>query len=478
MKIKEDVVDEKVSSIKSSEALAHEDRLNLIVDNILDSYNKKTKDREFNAIFAVSQKTKDNPTGFIHDYYKLFKQKIKERKLDFKVATIFTYNPTENFDEQEKHSQELLNDYMDDYNKMFGTNFSTETMGEYHRDVCKRMKTREIDLLLVINMFLTGFDSKMLNTLYVDKNLEYHGLLQAFSRTNRIYNAHKSHGNIVCYRPLHENVDEAIALFSDNSPSEDILLPPYDDLVKQFNEDLEKLRELFESAEEVYELQSEKQKKNFVEGFKKLIKTRNKLDTFLEFTFDDLNISEQEYDDFVGAYLNIKEGIVPDTGDGGTSILDDINFELDLLRTDKINVDYILELLETTNLKNKNKKREEIVRMMKNTVSLRSKIKLMEKFIDSKLDNILEGELNVKEEWDTFIQEERKESICNLIEEEDLIEGVAREIISEYEFSEKIDDDLIEESFKDKSLLFGDKIDKIERVKTKILEIFEVFDFE
>ena len=235
---------------------------------------------------------------------------------------------------------------------------------------------------------------------------------------------------------------------------------------------------MFESAEEVYELQSEKQKKNFVEGFRELIKTRNQLDTYLKFTFDDLDITEQEYDDFVGAYLNIKDSIVTEPGDEGKSILDDIDFKLDLLRTDKINVDYILELLETTNLINKGKKREEVVRMMKNTVSLRSKIKLMEKFIDTKLDNILEEELNVKEEWDTFIQEERRESICKLIDEEGLIEEIAREIIKDYQYYEKIDDDVIEESFMDKTLLFAEKDDKIERVKAKILEIFEVFDFK
>ena len=202
------------------------------------------------------------------------------------------------------------------------------------------------------------------------------------------------------------------------------------------------------------------------------------MDTYLKFTFDDLDITEQEYDDFVGAYLNIKDSIVTEPGDEGKSILDDIDFKLDLLRTDKINVDYILELLETTNLINKNKKREEVVRMMKNTVSLRSKIKLMEKFIDTKLDNILEEELNVKEEWDTFIQDERRESICKLIDEEDLIEEVAREIIKDYQYYDKIDDDVIEESFIDKTLLFAEKDDKIERVKAKILEIFEVFDFK
>ena len=478
MKSKEDIVDEKVRSIKINEALAHKDRLNLIVDHILDSYNVKTKDREFNAIFAVSQKTKDNPNGFIHDYYRLLKEKINERDLDLKVATIFTYDPNENFDDQEKHSQELLDEYMSDYNKMFGTNFDTETMGEYHRDVCKRMKSREIDLLLVINMFLTGFDSKKLNTLYVDKNLEYHGLLQAFSRTNRIYNAHKSHGNIVSYRPIQDDVDKAIALFSNNSPSEDILLPSYEDLVKRFNEDLERLYGLVKSAIEVYNLQSEKKKKSFVEGFKKLMRTKNKLDTFVEFTFDDLNIDEQEYEDFIGAYLNIKDSIDTGTGGGGVSILDDIDFELDLLRSDKINVDYILDLLENINITtNYEKERERIVRMMENTVNLRSKIKLMEKFMDFELEHIRNEDLNIKEEFDSFIQNERRQSICDLIDEEQLYEEVTREILSEYEFSEKIDDELIKKSFDTSNLGYKAKRDKVKRIKEEILDIFDTFDF-
>ena len=478
MKTKEDIVDEKVYSIKINEALAHKDRLNLIVDHILDSYNAKTKDREFNAIFAVSQKTKDNPNGFIHDYYKLLKDKISERNLDLKVATIFTYDPNENFDDREKHSQELLDEYMSDYNKMFGTNFDTETMGEYHRDICKRMKSREIDLLLVINMFLTGFDSKKLNTLYVDKNLEYHGLLQAFSRTNRIYNARKSHGNIVCYRPIQEDVEKAIALFSNNSPSEDILLPAYKSLVKKFNEDLERLYELVQSAKEVYELQSEKQKKNFILGFKRLMRTKNKLDTFAEFTFDDLNIERQEYEDFTGAYLNIKDSLDDgENGPGGVSILNDIDFELDLLQTDKINVDYILELLENINITNNyEKEKEKIVKMMQNSVNLRSKIKLMEKFMDFELNHIRNEDLNIREEFDKFLEEERRQAICDLIDEEELIEEVTREILKEYNFSEKIDEDLIEESFKDKSLLFADKLDKIDKVKSELLEIFDLFE--
>jgi len=476
LKMKEGIVDKEVSSIKINEAYAHPTRLNMIVDHILDSYDAKTKDREFNAIFAVSQKTKDNPSGFIHDYYKLFKEKIAERKLDFKLATIFTYAPNENLDEKEKHSQELLDEYMADYNAMFGTNFDTETMREYHRDICKRMKSREIDLLMVINMFLTGFDSKLLNTLYVDKNLEYHGLLQAFSRTNRICNPRKSHGNIVCYRPLHEEVDKAIALFSQGD-SGDVILPSYEDLVKLFNSDLKKLYQLVKTAQEVYQLQSEKQKESFINGFKKLIKTKNKLDTFEEFTFDDLDITQQEYEDFTGAYLNFS-GSGGTGGIPGESILNDIDFELDLLKTDKINVDYILELLENINITdNFEKEKGKIVRMMQNTVHLRSKIKLMEKFMDYQLAEIRDNDLNIKDEFDRFVQNERRQAICDLIDEEQLSEEITREILSEYEFADKIDEDLIESAFKDKKLKFLDKIDKIERVKSEILEIFDMFDF-
>ena len=479
LKIKDSVIDEEVPSIKINEAYAAEERLNIVVDHILDSYNAKTKDREFNAIFAVSQKTKDNPTGFIHDYYRLFKKKINERKLDFKIATIFTYDPNENFDDREKHSQELLDEYMADYNEMFGTNFDTETMGEYHRDICKRMKSREIDLLLVINMFLTGFDSKLLNTLYVDKNLEYHGLLQAFSRTNRICNPRKSHGNIVCYRPIHEEVEKAIALFSNNENPDIVLLPPYKALVKMFNDDLKRLYELVESAQEVYQLESEKQKKSFIEGFKKLMRTKNKLDTFEEFTFDDLNINQQEYEDFTGAYLDITAGSGGGTGPEGVSILDDIDFELDLLKNDKINVDYILELLENINITDKYpEEKEKIIKMMQNTIQLRSKIKLMEKFMDYELNHIRTNDMNVKDEFDKFIQNERRQAICDLIDEEQLSEEITRELLSEYEFSEKIDDDLVEKSFKNKDLLFLEKIDKIDRVKEEILEIFDIFDFE
>lgn len=257
------------------------------------------------------------------------------------------------------------------------------------------------------------------------------------------------------------------------------MLPSYDDLVKRFNEDLEILYGLVKSAKEVYNLQSEKQKKSFVEGFKKLIRTKNKLDTFTEFTFKDLKIDEQSYDDFIGAYLNIKESLGPtDSGPGGVSILDDIDFELELLQTDKINVDYILELLDTINITNNyEKEREKIVRMMENTVNLRSKIKLMEKFMDFELNHIRKENLNIKDEFDAFLQHERRQSICDLIDEEQLSEEITREILSEYEFSDKIDDELIKKSFDSTNLGYKAKRDKVKRIKEEILEIFDMFDF-
>ena len=161
-------------------------------------------------------------------------------------------------------------------------------------------------------------------------------------------------------------------------------------------------------------------------------------------------------------------------------ILEDIDFELDLLRNDKINVDYILGLLENINITDDDydKEKEKIIKMMKNTVNLRSKIKLMEKFMDEEIERIRDNNLNIKEEFDNFVNNERRQAICDLIDEEQLSEEITREILSEFEFSDKIDEDLIEEAFKDKELLFMDKMDKIDRVKAEILEIFDLFDFE
>jgi len=194
-------------------------------------------------------------------------------------------------------------------------------------------------------MFLTGFDSKTLNTLYVDKNLKYHGLIQAFSRTNRILNEQKSQGNIVCFRNLKQNTDDAIALFSNKEAREVILMESFETYAKYFNESLEKLIHIAPSIESVDLLISEEEQFEFVKAFRDLLRLKNILETFVDFSFDKLEIDEQTFEDYKSKYLDIYRKVKIDNEKEKVSILDDVDFELELLTTDIINVDYILQLL-------------------------------------------------------------------------------------------------------------------------------------
>ena len=193
---------------------------------------------------------------------------------------------------------------------MFGTNFSTETFNLYYVDVSKRIKDKQIDLLLVVNMFLTGFDSKYLNTLYLDKNLQYHGLVQAYSRTNRIINEKKSFGNIVSFRNLKNSTDDAIRLYSDEKPSETVLIGSYKEYVDRFNKILEEeFRKITSEVSDVDELPDEVEEKKFVKVFRELLRILNKLSVFTEFSYNDLGISEQTFEDYKSKYLDIYETV-------------------------------------------------------------------------------------------------------------------------------------------------------------------------
>ena len=458
--------DKEVKKINTKEFLESDKYLNQVVDYIIKSYDNKTRNREFNAMFTVSR------GGVIHKYYDLFKKK----KHDLKIATIFTFKANEDLSERE-HSRELLDKYIRDYNEMFKTNFSSDDFKLYHADVSKRMKNREIDLLLVVDMFLTGFDSKYLNTLYVDKNLRYHGLLQAFSRTNRVFNKRKSQGNIVCFNNLKENVDSAIALFSDPNAIEDIIMPPYETFVKWFNQDLERLFKLVKTAAEALELKSEKDKENFILIFRDLIRNKNKLDIFTEFSWNDLRIEEQEFNDFKSAYLDIYDQRVS-TGGEGESVLNDIDFELELIQNDQINVDYILNLLADLDAKSSSFKHDvdRIVSIMKEHENLRSKIDLIERFIEERLGKGDGKFVNVGEEFDDFMRLERKKAMCEIVEDENLDEDMSRQVFEIFEFSGKIDDDLLKQAFLDK-LKFRERKMKVNTVKFKIIDLFEKFDY-
>ena len=465
--------DEEVIGIKKDEFYASERRLSQIVDYIIESYDRKTKNREFNAMFAVAQQSKNNPTGFIHDYYRLF----KEKEHDLKVAAIFTYQANEDMDEKDEHSRDTLETYIKDYNEMFGTNFSTDTFKEYHADVSKRMKNRDIDLLLVVNMFLTGFDSKLLNTLYFDKDAKYHTLLQAFSRTNRIYNRRKSQGNIVCFRNIKEDVDRSVALFSNDEPIEDVLMAPYEYYRDAFNESLVEFYKLIKSVEEAANLSGEKNKATFVMNFRNLSRIMNKLDIFTEFTFDDLDITEQDYNDYKSIYLDIYDER-SQSGEESVSILEDIDFELELLRNDNINVDYIIKLLGDLDMDSPSFEhdKQRIINIMRETEQLRSKIALIEKFIDERLGNAQHRDVTVEEEFEWFMKTERRKAICKIIDDENLDEDKAREIFYNFEFTGRLDNNIIKKAFLD-SLKFREKKQKVENIKTKILELFETFDY-
>ncbi len=461
------IIDEEVKSIDTKEVLESNQRIGMICDYIIKSYKAKTRDGRFNAMLTVSS----GPV--IHKYYKF----LRERNPDLKIACIYTYDSNGEFTD-ELQDRDYLDRYIEDYNEMFGTKFTSEVFEAYQKDISIRMKNRTIDLLLVKDMFLTGFDSKNLNTLYVDKNMVYHTLIQAYSRTNRLNGIYKPHGNIVCFRNLKKDTDEAIRLFSDNAPLEEILMYDYEHYVKIFNDLTKKLYKLVRTVEDAYNLVSEKEKEQFVLTFRELLRTKNKLDNFTEFTFDNLTMDEQEFNDFKGAYLDIYDGIKPDQ-DEKVSILDDIDFELELISKEKINVDRILELLESLDPKEPSYPGDVkgILTLVNESEKLRSKIELIERFIEEKIGHADKKGANLEEDFDDFMSQEKEKAIAELADEENLDDNVLRSIIEEYEFSEKFDEDMIEESFVDKDLGIIERIDKRENVIDKIIEILSMFEY-
>lgn len=448
-KKKDGIVDINVEAIDTKEVMEAPARLENIVDYIIANHDRKTHNKEFTAMFCVSN------IPVLIQYYKLFKKK----RHDLKVATIFSYQTNEAdkeaggfvmdndelLDEPEAayaHSREKLDEYIADYNKMFGTNFSTkdsQSFYNYYNDISKKVKNRNIDVLLVVNMFLTGFDSKTLNTLYVDKNLNYHGLIQAYSRTNRILNELKSQGNIVCFRNLKQATDDAIALFSNEEAKSEIIMPPYEKFVEEFRLALSKMREITPTAESVNNLVDEEEELAFITAFRQIIRLMNKLTSFTEFTFEDLGIKEQEFNDYKSKYLDLYEKVKSNHSPEKVSILEDINFELELIRRDEINVVYILQLLAKLKGEaedNRDQLKRAIETYISNEVSLRSKRELIEKFISDNLLQINEEE-KIEDVFYDFIDTERTKAIKELSESENLDLGKLEFLIKDYLFTEK-----------------------------------------
>jgi type I restriction enzyme R subunit len=330
-----------------------------------------------------------------------------------------------------------------DYNELFGEKQNikdTEGFYNYYNAVAKKSKQNETDILLVANMFLTGFDSKFLNTLYVDKNLKYHGLIQAFSRTNRILDKNKTQGNIVCFRNLKDKTDEAIALFSNKEAIDEIIVEPYEVYVEKFNEVTQKLLEIVPQVSSVDGLYSEEEQLKFILAFRALMRLHKKMSHYTEFTWDDLQIEEQLFADYTSKYLDLKEKIGSDPSPEKTSILNDIDFELELIRRDTINVTYILQLLikfqSKESAKDKESIEKDIFNLLNTEVSLRSKRELIERFIQESLPHIEDTD-TIPEEFEKFWNVEQKKALQQMIKTENLSEEKTERLIENYLFTER-----------------------------------------
>lgn len=430
-KQKEHIIDLKVEQINETEVFEAPERKEAIADYIVQYHDQKTQNRKFCTMMCVQD------IDSVIQYYEIFKRKKQEGQHDLKIATIFSF--AQNEEEMEDavyshlgmvaepqaaygykpHRRELLETYVQDFNELFGEKQNvkdTEGFYNYYNAVAKKSKQNETDILLVANMFLTGFDSKYLNTLYVDKNLKYHGLIQAFSRTNRILDKNKTQGNIVCFRNLKDKTDEAIALFSNKEAIDEIIVEPYEAYVEKFNEATQKLLEIVPEVVSVDGLYSEEDQLQFILAFRAMMRLHKKMSHYTEFTWDDLQMEEQLFADYTSKYLDLKERLDPTDPSKKASILNDIDFELELIRRDTINVTYILQLLIKFKSKHSAKDKEsiekDIFNLLNTEVSLRSKRELIEKFIQESLPYIEDTD-TTPEEFEKFWNVEQKKHFRN-----------------------------------------------------------------
>jgi len=443
---KESYIDTDVEDIDIKELEDSTQRIEKIVDFIIQNHDRKTHSKEFTAMMCVSS------VDTLIKYYDIFKSK----KHNLKIATIFSYGANEeskdangetdgNSDEPlTPHSREKLEQYVEDYNKMFTSSQTikdSDGFYKYYNNIAQKVRNKEIDILLVVNMFLTGFDSPKLNTLYVDKNLKYHGLIQAFSRTNRLLNERKSQGNIVCFRKLKPATDEAIKLFSNKEAIGVITMDPYEDYVAKFDSIYERLISLVPTIDEVNELrnQGDEYILEFVQIFREIMRTKNIVDGFADFKWSDLKMGEQEFEDFLSKYLDIKPAKTSNDKEK-TSILDDVDFELELIHKDEINVSYILKLLgEIKDEKDEEKvkkQKENIFNILNNNPQLRSKRELIEKFINENLANIKNTD-DIEQEFEKFWDVEKEKAFNELCEQENLQSDKVKQVIDTYIYDER-----------------------------------------
>jgi type I restriction enzyme, R subunit len=494
---KETNIDIEVEDINTKELMEDETRLENISDYIIANHNRKTHSRTFTAMFCI------NNVQTLIKYYDILKRKKEEGKHNLNIATIFSYASNEDDLEAngflpeevsvveepralyglQAHSRDKLDEFITDYNKLFDTKFSTrdsESFYNYYNDISKKVKERKIDVLLVVNMFLTGFDSPTLNTLYVDKNLKYHGLIQAYSRTNRIINEQKSQGNIVVFRNLKTRTDEAITLFSNKEAIEVIIMKPYEDYTAKFDEAFEHLLAITPTTDSVNDLVSEDDELEFIKAFRNLMRIKNILTAFSDFKWADLKMTEQLFEDFKSKYLDLYDKVKSDHQKEKVSILEDVDFELELIHRDEINVNYIIQLLvklkqSLLNATLPQEKKEQIIKEIQNLlateVELRSKRELIERFIQENLPVIADTD-DVATEFDKYWSEEQQKAFTQLVTEENISAEKTEKLIEDYLFAERepLRDEVLE-------LIEGEKPSLLQRKKLGDRILQRILDF-
>ncbi|MEQ1230144.1 type I restriction endonuclease subunit R [Acinetobacter junii] len=455
--------DEDVEGIDTQELYDNPQRLEMIARYIVDTHDTKTKNREFTAMFCVSS------VDTLTQYYKLFEKVQAEKQQQdeaegriFKpltIATIFSYGTNEAVENNDQNgliqeestdapnqinqsSRDKLDRYIANYNAQFGTNYNSgDGFYAYYRDIADRVKKKQIDILLVVNMFLTGFDSKPLNTLYIDKNLKYHGLIQAFSRTNRVYNDKKPFGNIICFRNLKRATDEALALFSNKEVRKTVLVPSFDEIKQDYEQAVEKLLSITPDYQTVDDLVTEDQQLEFIKAFREVMRYNAQLQTFIEYDQDDTKLDKQHFANFASKYADLCRAVRKTSKKEKDSVLDDVDFQLDLLHSDRINVGYILTLLQmavNAETDEQRKKYEAQVHdLIGSDISLHDKQDLIQKFIEENMPKMINGQ-SVQVAFAQFWDAEKEQAYQHFCEQEKLKPEAMKQVLDNYEFTKRL----------------------------------------
>ncbi len=422
-------------AIDVGELYMADERMSLIANHIVQNHKSKTRNRQYTAIFAVAS------IPMLIKYYDIF----KNIDHDLNISAIFSYGANEDYEGHDEHSRDSLERIISDYNKMYNTNFSTDTFTAYHKDISDRVKgkkTKQLDILIVVNMFLTGFDSKPLSVLYVDKDMMYHDLLQAYSRTNRVEKETKPFGIIVCYRNLKKKTDEALALFSQGHADE-VVTKEFEYYVQKFNELTAKIKSIAPTPAAIDTMQSEDIQKEFVILFRELSRYMLSLKTFVEFSIDrsGLDMTDQEFQDYKSKYLMIyhKQNDSREVA----SVLNDVDFCIELIESDKINAAYIMNLIRNINFESKAARDKDIEHIKdelerSDNTRLHKKIDILRAFLDEVVSGF-EGNEDIDSEYNTYENRRKNEEIQAFAEQEHIDPNILQNEIAEYEFTNVLD---------------------------------------